>query len=231
MAAHLRIFPGDSRGLRPALQFLGVPEHRHAVWTSRRRCRPACRLPTPPPTRALWPTDLSARPPPRPPPSPSIRVSRSGTRRTWNITLQKDLPWGMQMQANYTGIKGTRLPQTFYPNSWAPGGPNPCPTCPVGFQYEASNGNSTRHAGQPPVAAQAPQWFPGASSHIRMRRRLTTSAVGSGAELAQSERWSEDYRVSISGRISRLLKSPCSTPPGWGSAEATFLSGWRAAVL
>ena len=40
-----------------------------------------------------------------------------GYAQNWTLTIQKDLPGGLQMQTNYTGIKGTRLPQEFYPNS------------------------------------------------------------------------------------------------------------------
>jgi hypothetical protein len=38
--------------------------------------------------------------------------------------------------------------QEYLPNTFPPGAVNPCPTCPTGFAYLTSNGNSTREAGQ-----------------------------------------------------------------------------------
>jgi hypothetical protein len=45
--------------------------------------------------------------------------------------------------------------QEFLPNTFPIGAANPCPTCPVGFAYFATNGDSSREAGQ-----------------VRLRRRL-----------------------------------------------------------
>src|SRR5262249_8448849 len=36
----------------------------------------------------------------------------------------------------------------FLPNTFAPGSEDPCPACPAGFVYIASNGSSLRNAGQ-----------------------------------------------------------------------------------
>src|SRR5215469_11215311 len=51
------------------------------------------------------------------------------------------------MNAVYLGIKGTRGLQEFLPNTYPDGAVNPCPTCPSGFTYLTSNGNSTRQSG------------------------------------------------------------------------------------
>src|SRR5262249_47451693 len=66
--------------------------------------------------------------------------------QTWNASIQRDLPGGLQMNVNYLGIKGTRGQQEFLPNTNAPG-VAPCALCPSGFEYITSNGNSIRHAG------------------------------------------------------------------------------------
>ncbi|MGO8792124.1 MAG: carboxypeptidase-like regulatory domain-containing protein [Terriglobia bacterium] len=83
---------------------------------------------------------------------PNFRV---GYAQTWQLSIQRDLPGSMQLVATYLGIKGTRGLQEFLPNTYPLGAANPCPTCPVGFVYLASNGNSTRQSGQ-----------------VRLRRRL-----------------------------------------------------------
>jgi len=76
---------------------------------------------------------------------PNFRV---GYAQNWNLAVQRDLPGSLQMTATYLGIKGTRGAQEFLPNTFPIGAANPCPGCPRGFAYLASNGNSSREAGQ-----------------------------------------------------------------------------------
>lgn len=70
-----------------------------------------------------------------------------GYAQNWQLSVQRDLPFALQMVATYLGIKGTRGVQQFLPNTYAPGGVSPCATCPSGFSYMSSNGNSSRQAG------------------------------------------------------------------------------------
>ena len=76
---------------------------------------------------------------------PKLRV---GYAQTWQLSVQRDLPSSLQLTASYLGTKGTRGMQEFLPNTYPPGAENPCPSCPAGFAYITSNGNSTRQAGQ-----------------------------------------------------------------------------------
>jgi hypothetical protein len=76
---------------------------------------------------------------------PNLRV---GYAQNWQLSVQRDLPGSLQLTATYQGIKGTRGVQDFLPNTYPIGAVNPCPTCPTGFAYLASNGNSTRESGQ-----------------------------------------------------------------------------------
>lgn len=75
---------------------------------------------------------------------PDFRV---GYVQNWQASLQRDLPGSLVMIATYNGIKGTRAVQEFYPNTYPIGVTGPCPTCPSGYIYETSNGNSTRESG------------------------------------------------------------------------------------
>jgi trimeric autotransporter adhesin len=75
---------------------------------------------------------------------PNFRV---GYAQNWQLSVQSDLPGALQMTATYLGIKGTRGVQEYLPNTYPIGAANPCPACPVGFVFRASNGNSTREAG------------------------------------------------------------------------------------
>src|SRR5205814_286590 len=76
---------------------------------------------------------------------PELRV---GYAHNWQILLQRDLPASLTMRATYLGTKGSHLLQEFLPNTVPLGAANPCPTCPNGFVYVASNGQSNRQTGQ-----------------------------------------------------------------------------------
>src|SRR5207253_3193257 len=90
---------------------------------------------------------------------PDFRVGYS---QNWQFSIQRDLPGALVATATYLGIKGTRGMHEFLPNTFPIGARNPCPTCPTGFVYLASNGNSTREAGQ-----------------IQLRRRLHNGITAS----------------------------------------------------
>lgn len=75
---------------------------------------------------------------------PNFRV---GYAQVWQLSFQHNLPLAVQLVATYQGIKGTHGPQEILPNTYAFGGANPCPDCPLGFVFLDSNGNSTRQSG------------------------------------------------------------------------------------
>jgi hypothetical protein len=75
---------------------------------------------------------------------PNFRV---GYTHSWQLSVQRDLPGSLVFNATYLGIKGTRGVQEFLPNTYPTGALNPCPSCPSGYIYETSNGNSTRESG------------------------------------------------------------------------------------
>lgn len=71
---------------------------------------------------------------------------RPGYAQTWDASAQADVGGGNVLTLTYNGVKGTHAVQRSYPNTYAPGATDPCATCPAGFLYETSNGNSTREA-------------------------------------------------------------------------------------
>jgi hypothetical protein len=73
---------------------------------------------------------------------------RIGSSQNWQASVQRDLPASLTVNATYLGTKGSNLIQEFLPNTYPAGAVNPCPTCPAGFVFLTSNGESTRHAGQ-----------------------------------------------------------------------------------
>jgi trimeric autotransporter adhesin len=76
---------------------------------------------------------------------PNFRV---GYAQTWQLSVQRDLPGALQLMATYMGVKGTHGVQEYLPNSYPVGAADPCSSCPSGFAYESTGGNSTRQSGQ-----------------------------------------------------------------------------------
>jgi hypothetical protein len=76
---------------------------------------------------------------------PNFRI---GYAQTWNASVQQDLPGSLTMTATYQGVKGAQLMQEYLPNTEPIGAVNPCSSCPTGFVYLNSNGDSTRESGQ-----------------------------------------------------------------------------------
>jgi hypothetical protein len=131
---------------------------------------------------------------------PNFRV---GYAQNWQLEVQRDLPGSLQLTATYLGIKGTRGVQEFLPNTFSIGASNPCPTCPVGFAYLTSNGNSTREAGQ-----------------IQLRRRLHN---GLTATIQYTFSKSIDDDSAVGGQGSSAATQ--NTPPGPASPGTVVLGG------
>jgi hypothetical protein len=73
---------------------------------------------------------------------------RSAVAHLWQASVQRELPASLTVTAAYLGTRGARLLQAFLPNSYPPGGVDPCSSCPSGFLYTASGGTSFRQAAQ-----------------------------------------------------------------------------------
>ena len=161
---------------------------------------------------------------------PNFRV---GYLQTWTVSIQKDLPAGLQMNATYLGNKGTRGMQEFLPNTYPLGAVNPCATCPSGFVYLASNGNSTRESGQFQLRRRLRSGFT-ATLQYTFSKSIDDSALGGrggGSLIAQN--WL-DLRAErgLSNFDQRhLLSLQAQYTSGLGIGGGTLLSGWRGALL
>jgi hypothetical protein len=131
---------------------------------------------------------------------------RLGYAQNWSASVQRDLPGSLQMVATYLGIKGTRGVQEFLPNTYPIGAVNPCPACPVGFAYLASNGNSTRQSGQ-----------------IQLRRRLHNGLTGS-VLYTYSKSIDDDSAVGGQGATISTQSSGGSSGGGGGQAVLTTVT-------
>jgi len=180
---------------------------------------------------------------------PDFRV---GYAQTWQLSLQRDLPAALQMTATYLGVKGTRGVQEFLPNTYPLGGSNPCSSCPSGFVYRTSNGNSTRESGSLQLRRRLRSGLT-ASMLYTYSKSLDNDSVlgGQGPTVSTSTTQSTSSIVTQSTPTSsvaqnwldlraerglstfdqrHLLTTTFQYSTGMGTGGGTLLSGWRGRV-
>ena len=159
---------------------------------------------------------------------------RPGYSHNWNLSLQRDLPASMVGLLTYLGIKGTRGMQMFLPNTYPAGAENPCPTCPAGYLYVTSNGNSTRQAAQlqlrrrlhSGLMANVQYTYAKAidDSTLGGRGQGTTLIAQNWLDLSAERSLSNfDQRHTVNGTLQYTT--------GMGLAGGTLVGGWRGAIL
>ncbi len=162
---------------------------------------------------------------------PNLRV---GYAQTWQASVQRDLPGSLVMIATYLGIKGTRGLQEFLPNTYPTGAASPCPSCPSGFTYITSNGNSTRQSGSFQLRRRLRNGFLSSATYT-YAKSIDDSALGgrgtSGSVIAQN--WLD---LSAERGLSpfdqrHTLAFQTQYTSGQGIGGGTLLSGWRGALL
>ena len=160
---------------------------------------------------------------------PNFRIGYS---QNWQVAVQRDLPFALQVVATYLGIKGTRAIQQFLPNTYPQGTVNPCPACPSGFSYLDSNGNSTRESGQIQLRRRLRSGFSSELSYTYSKSIDDASLGARGAYLIAQD-WlnlaAERGRSSFDQR--HLLSWQVQYTSGMGIKGGGLVSGWRGALL
>jgi trimeric autotransporter adhesin len=187
--------------------------------------------------------------------NPNLQV---GYAQNWQASVQRDLPGSLVMTATYLGIKGTRGMQEFLPNTYPVGAPNPCLTCPTGFIYLTSNGNSTREAGQFQLRRRLHSGFTatlqytysksiddvavlGGSAQVGVQNGSGASGAAQGSAAAAASRQSTvigqnwldlSAERGLSSFDQRNLASvQMQYTTGMGLVGGTLVGGWRGALL
>lgn len=167
---------------------------------------------------------------------PNFRV---GYVQTWNVSLQRDLPFSLQTVITYLGTKGTRGVQEFLPNSCPPpasGVSSACTTATSGYVYRTSNGNLTREAGS-----------------FELRRRLR-NGLSARLQYTFAKSLDDDYSLSGQGGVMngagiaqdwqhlnaqrglsttdqrQVLNFSAQYTTGMGLGGKSLMSGWKGAV-
>jgi hypothetical protein len=149
---------------------------------------------------------------------------RTGYAQNWQLSVQRDLPFALQLVATYLGIKGTRSVQQFLPNTFPAGAVNPCATCPSGFSYMTSNGNSTRHAGTLQLRRRLRRGFTADVQYTFAKAIDDAALAGSGFLIAQN--WldlrAERARSNFDQRHVVAFQTQYTTGSGSGRTGVLF---------
>jgi hypothetical protein len=169
---------------------------------------------------------------------PNFRV---GYAQNWNASIQRDLPGALIVTATYLGIKGTREQQEFLPNTYPSGAANPCPTCPSGYAYLTSNGNSTRESGSIQLRRRLHNGFT-ASLLYTYSKSIDDAALGSPFSINPSAKVTAAAVIAqnwldLSGERGlstfdqrHVLNLQLQYSTGVGRAGGTLLTGWKGAL-
>ena len=160
---------------------------------------------------------------------------RIGSAHNWQVSIQRDLPASLTVNATYLGTKGNGLIQEFLPNTYPPGFTDPCPTCPSGFVYLLSNGTSSRHAGQLQVRRRLRNGLT-ATVQYTLAKAIDDAASYAGANLSSSafaQNWLdlEAERGPSSFDQRHLLSVQFQYTTGVGVAGGALVDGWQGSLL
>ena len=159
---------------------------------------------------------------------------RIGYAQNWQASAQVDLPAAMVMTATYIGIKGTRAAQMFLPNTYPAGAGNPCPSCLPGYEFMASNGNSTREAGQMQLRRRLHNGLT-ATAQYTYSRSFDDAALGGrgqgNAVIAQNWLDLSAERGPSNFDQKHLLTLQTQYSSGVGVHGGALLHGWKGAAF
>lgn len=176
---------------------------------------------------------------------PNFRI---GYAQNWQLSVQRDLPFALQVSATYSGIRGTHGAQQILPNSYPLGTANPCPSCTSGFIYQTSGGNSMRHAGQLQLRrrlrsglaaslvytyakAMDDDAYLGGVGHVGASTTQSAGLTTPSASIAQDWRNPHGERSLSSFDQRQLVNLQAQYTSGQGLGGGTLLSGWRGRAL
>jgi hypothetical protein len=162
---------------------------------------------------------------------PKLRI---GYLHVWQVSIQRDLPFAMQITAAYQGTRGRHALQQFLPNTYPLGAVNPCPTCPSGFVYMTSNGSSNREAGTVQLRRRLRGGFTAALDYT-YSKAIDDAAPGgnqtSAVFIAQDWLNLRAERALSSFDRRHQLNINFQYSSGMGIGGGTLMRGWKALLL
>jgi hypothetical protein len=164
---------------------------------------------------------------------------RVGYAQNWDLSIQRDLPGGLGIVATYLGIKGTRAVQEFLPNTYPTGATIPCSSCPAGFVYMTSNGDSTFESGRFQLRRRLHAGL-AASLQYSFSKSIDDASLGGGVSGSSGQARSSIAQnwLNLSGERGlspfdqrNLLRVQVQYRTGMGQRGGTLPGGWRGALF
>jgi len=138
------------------------------------------------------------------------------------------------MTAIYQGIKGTHALQQILPHTFAPGGSPLCGSCPSGYAYLLSGGNSTRQSGSVMLRRRLHNGFT-ASLNYTYSKSIDDAALAGqnqgGTLIAQNWLNLEAERALSNFDQRHLLQLNGQYTSGMGLKGGTLMNGWKGPLL
>jgi hypothetical protein len=160
---------------------------------------------------------------------------RIGSAHNWQVSIQRDLPASLTVNATYLGTRGNGLIREFLPNTYPPGVVDPCISCPSGFVYLTAGGSSSRHAGQLQVRRRLRNGLTATAQYTLARATDDAASYGganlSGSAFAQNWLDLEAERGPSSFDQRHLLTVQFQYTTGVGVAGGALVDGWRGSLL
>jgi hypothetical protein len=158
-----------------------------------------------------------------------------GSAHNWQVSIQRDLPASLTVNATYLGTRGTGLIQEFLPNTYPPGFTNPCTTCPSGFVYLTSGGTSSRHAAQLQVRRRLRNGLTATTQYTLAKAEDDAGSFQganlSGTVFAQNWLDLDAERGPSSFDQRHLLTVQFQYTTGVGVAGGALIDGWQGSLL
>jgi trimeric autotransporter adhesin len=159
---------------------------------------------------------------------------RPGYSQNWQLSMQRDLPGSLVMTATYLGTKGTRAQQQSLPQTYPTGAANPCTSCPSGYAYLMSNGNSTRQSGQLQLRRRL---HSGITAQINYTYAKSIDDASLGGRGQGSAVIAQDW-LNLSGERGlsnfdqrHAMSAQMQYTSGMGLAGGSLVDGWRGRLM
>ncbi len=163
--------------------------------------------------------------------NPNFRVGYS---ENWQLAIQQNLKWNMVGTVTYFASKGTGLTQEFLPNSYPSGGSLVCAsgyTCPAGFTYYTSNGNSTDQGVQFQLQRRLRSGV-GWNASYSFNKSID-DALGNGGGSYVAQNWLDltADRGRSAGIRNHTLTTNIQYSTGVGTRGGGLINGWKGQLL
>jgi hypothetical protein len=155
---------------------------------------------------------------------------RPGTAQNWTLSISQNLPSLMQVTVTYLGIKGTHVSQRFLPNTFPSGSTDGCGSCPAGFRYLTSNGNTNRHAGTIELRRRQRSGFEFGGMYT-YAKAIDDAGLGGGNSIAQDWRDFRAERGLSSFDQRHQFTAQGQFTSGMFVSSNFFENGWKGRLL